>query len=116
MGWFVVALPVHIVAAMSHFLSSRELPRILTIYDIDMPIPVAKAAVRTHFYNQSSIKDRRVTEMLVEQGYMSLESTMLQHKQKTHLLQLLEGYTIPNEAERKRLTPDSTIDEQFMRA
>ena len=81
-----------------------------------MPLAKAKGAIRTHFYDKSYIKDRRVTEMLVEQGYMSLETTMLQHKQKTHLMQLLEGYTIINEADRKRLSPDSSIDEQFMRA
>jgi hypothetical protein len=85
------------------------------IYDLDVPLPTAKAAIRGHFYDKYDIKDRRITEMLVEQGYMSLETTMLQHKQKTHVLQLLEGYTIPNEAERKRLKPDSSIDEQFMR-
>lgn len=86
------------------------------IYDIDMPIDSAKAAIRNHFYDKSYIKDRRVTEMLVEQGYMSLETTMLQHKQKNHLMHFLEGYTVPNEAERQRLTSESTIDEQFMRA
>lgn len=81
-----------------------------------MPMEKAKAAIRGHFYDKKYIKDRRVTEMLVEQGYMSLETTMLQHKQKNHLMQFLEGYTVPNEAERKRLTTESTIDEQFMRA
>ena len=54
--------------------------------------------------------------MLVEQGYMSLETTMLQHKQKTHLMHFLEGYTIPMEAERKRLSPDASIEEQWARA
>ena len=49
------------------------------IYDIDMPLEKAKGAIRKHFYDKSYIKDRRVTEMLVEQGYMSLETTMLQH-------------------------------------
>lgn len=85
------------------------------IYDLDVPLPKAKATIRGLFYDQDEIKDSRVSEMLVEQGYMSLESTLLQHKQKTHVLQLLEGYLIPNEADRKRLKPDSSIDEQFMR-
>jgi len=93
----------------------REMPRILTIYDISMPIDQAKAAVRKHFYDNGNIKDYRIQEALVAQGYFSLETTMLQHKQKAHLMRFLEGYTIPNEAERKRLSPDATIDEQFAR-
>eukprot|EP00339_Tiarina_fusa_P000161 CAMPEP_0117045434 /NCGR_PEP_ID=MMETSP0472-20121206/31436_1 /TAXON_ID=693140 ORGANISM="Tiarina fusus, Strain LIS" /NCGR_SAMPLE_ID=MMETSP0472 /ASSEMBLY_ACC=CAM_ASM_000603 /LENGTH=121 /DNA_ID=CAMNT_0004757443 /DNA_START=27 /DNA_END=392 /DNA_ORIENTATION=+ len=93
----------------------REIPRILTIYDIEMPIDQVKEAVRSHFYEYKDIKDPRVIEMLVEQGYFSLETTMLQHKQKSHLMRYLEGYTIPMEGERKRLTADSTIDEQFAR-
>jgi hypothetical protein len=93
----------------------RELPRILMIYDIDMPHPEVKASIRQHFYNQKDIKDSRVKEMLVEQGYMALETTMLQHKQKNHLMHFLEGYTVPMEAERKRLSPDASIDDQFAR-
>ena len=85
------------------------------IYDLDIPIPEAKAAVRQHFYGQAHLKDPRVTEMLVEQGYISLETTMLQHKQKTHLMHFFEGYTVPMEAERKRLSPDATMEEQWAR-
>jgi NADH dehydrogenase (ubiquinone) 1 alpha subcomplex subunit 6 len=91
------------------------MPRILNIYDIDLPVHEVKAAVRQHFYDNKDIKDYRVQEMLVEQGYFSLETTMLQHKQKAHLMRFIEGYTVPMEAERKRLAPDATIDEQFAR-
>jgi hypothetical protein len=86
------------------------------IYDLDIPILEAKASVRQHFYDQGHLKDARVTEMLVEQGYISLETSMLQHKQKTHLMRFFEGYTVPMEAERKRLNPDSTMEEQWARA
>jgi hypothetical protein len=92
-----------------------EIPRILMIYDVDIPAAEARASVRDHFYQNKDIKDSRVIEMLVEKGYMSLETTMLQHKQKAHIMHFLEGYTVPMEAERKRLTEDATIDEQFAR-
>lgn len=85
------------------------------IYDIDIPIPEVKTAVRGHFYEQKDIKDPRVIEMLVETGYFSLETTLLQHKQKSHLMRFLEGYTVPMEAARKRLSPDASIDDQFAR-
>ena len=61
------------------------------IYDLDMPVSEAKDSIRSHFYNNKDIKDSRVQEMLVEQGYMALETTMLQHKQKAHLMHFLEG-------------------------
>ena len=91
------------------------MPRILMIYDIDMPLKDARTAIRTKFYENKDIKDARIAEMLVEKGYMSLETSMLQHKQKAHLMHFLEGYTVPMEAERKRLDPDASIDEQFAR-
>ena len=86
------------------------------IYDIDMPVSDAKVAVRKQFEENQHIKDPRVIEALVEQGYYSLETTMLQHKQKAHLMRLLEGYTTSVEAERKFLSPDASIDEQFARS
>lgn len=85
------------------------------IYDLDIPVPAAKESIRKYFYDNKDIKDSRVQEMLVEKGYMSLETTLLQHKQKAHVMHFLEGYTVPMEAERKRLSPDATIDEQFAR-
>uniref|UniRef100_A0A7S2XS79 Complex 1 LYR protein domain-containing protein n=1 Tax=Attheya septentrionalis TaxID=420275 RepID=A0A7S2XS79_9STRA len=94
----------------------KEVPRVLTIYDIDMPLPEARAAVRSHFERNAAIKDDRVLEMLVERGYMELEETLLQHKQRPHLLRTLEGYLTPEGATRKRLTANSTQDEQFDRS
>jgi Complex 1 protein (LYR family) len=93
----------------------RELPRILMIYDIDMPMTQAKASIRKRFHDNKDIKDERVQEMLVETGYFALETSMLQHKQKNHLMHFLEGYTVPMEAERKRLSSDASIEEQFAR-
>ena len=37
----------------------RELPRVLTIYDIDMPNSVARAAVEKHFRKNAHLKDER---------------------------------------------------------
>mmetsp|Transcript_7544 Transcript_7544/g.22025 ORF Transcript_7544/g.22025 Transcript_7544/m.22025 type:complete len:123 (-) Transcript_7544:160-528(-) len=93
----------------------KELPRILMIYDIDMPIPEVKQKIRSSFYEHAHVKDPRVTEMLVAQGYFNLETTMLQHKQKAHLMHYLEGYMISGEGDRKRLPPDASIDDQFAR-
>eukprot|EP00934_Nitzschia_sp_Nitz4_P002661 Nitzschia sp. Nitz4//scaffold16_size188269//24468//24964//NITZ4_001771-RA/size188269-augustus-gene-0.74-mRNA-1//1//CDS//3329538455//2651//frame0 len=93
----------------------KELPRVLTIYDIDIPMDKAKSSIRKLFYEQKDIKDPRVTEMLVETGYFNLETAMLQHKQKAHLMRYFDGYIVAEEAGRKRLSADATIDEQFAR-
>ena len=86
------------------------------IYDIDMPIEACKKTIRERFYDQKDIKDERVQEMLIETGYFALETSMLQHKQKNHLMHFLEGYTVPMEAERKRLmSQDAPIEDQFRR-
>lgn len=88
----------------------------LAIYDIDMPVKNCKKTIRARFYDNKDIKDERVQEMLIEVGYFQLETSMLQHKQKNHLMHFLEGYTIPMEAERKRfMNADAPIDEQFRR-
>ena len=81
-----------------------------------MPVKNCKKTIRARFYDNKDIKDERVQEMLIEVGYFQLETSMLQHKQKNHLMHFLEGYTIPMEAERKRfMNADAPIDEQFRR-
>ena len=37
----------------------RELPRVMTIYDVDMPLKEAKSAVMYHFRKHSALKDGR---------------------------------------------------------
>lgn len=100
---------------MLSFISLREAPRVLTIYDLNnMGVKDVKKAVREHFYKHSHIRDSRVIDMLVEKGYIDLEDTLLQHKQKNHLLLLLES-PIGTDFNDKRLSADASIDEQFQR-
>ncbi|GFH50391.1 NADH dehydrogenase (ubiquinone) 1 alpha subcomplex subunit 6 [Chaetoceros tenuissimus] len=93
----------------------KELPRALTIYDIDTPLPEARAAIRSKFEYYGQIKDTRVLDMLIEKGYMDLEETLLQHTQRSHLLRSLSLNTEMQGSQRKRLSPESSIDEQFAR-
>lgn len=87
----------------------------MNIYDIvHMGEPELKTSIRSHFYHHQNIKDDRVIDMLLEKGYIDLEDTLLQHKQKSHLMILLEGPT-NTITQRKNLTDDSSIDEQFAR-
>lgn len=96
---------------------AKELPRVLTIYDIDLPVPEARAGIRALFEDNSKIKDTRVRDMLIEKGYMELEETLLHYKQKPHLLRIFEGFKHTSTgADRKKLRMGASIDEQFDRA
>jgi NADH dehydrogenase (ubiquinone) 1 alpha subcomplex subunit 6 len=95
---------------------AKELPRVLTIYDIDLPLSEARTGIRTLFNQNGNIKDPRVVDMLVEKGYMELEETLLHYKQKPHLLRLFEGFKHQSTgADRKKLGLGATADEIFAR-
>jgi NADH dehydrogenase (ubiquinone) 1 alpha subcomplex subunit 6 len=72
--------------------------------------------IRNSFEKYGQIKDPRVIDMLVEKGYMDLEETLLQHTQRSHLLRRLSENNEMQGSARKRIMPDSTIDEQFARS
>lgn len=87
----------------------------MQIYDIvHMGERDIKDAVRKHFYAKRDVKDQRVINMLLELGYIDLEDTLLQHKQKNHLMLLLES-PIGTEFNSKQLGPGSSEEEQFQR-
>ena len=87
----------------------------MQIYDIvHMGKSEIKDASRGHFYKAAHIKDERVIDMLVEKGYIDLEDTLLQHKQKAQLMLILEGKT-GTDQNHKLLYANATEDEQFAR-
>ncbi|GMH84515.1 hypothetical protein TrST_g1305 [Triparma strigata] len=71
----------------------RELPKVLSIYDIDMPLPEATLKIKNLFTQNSHVKDERVKDILVAKGYMELEETLMQWKQKAQLMRIFEGQT-----------------------
>ncbi len=72
---------------------SKELPRVLTIYDADLAPADARAQVQALFRKNAHVQDPVIVDMLVKKGYMELEETLMQWKQKTHLLRLLAADT-----------------------
>ena len=93
----------------------REVPRVMMIYDIvHMGQGEVKQSIRKYFYDNAHIRDSRVLDMLLERAYIDLEDTLLQHKQKNHLMLILEG-RVGTDFNNKLLTPDATEEEQFAR-
>jgi len=68
----------------------KEVPRVLTLYDIDMPVRDARYSIRFHFDKHKKLEDGRIIDRLLAMGYLEMEETLMQWKQKTHLLRLLE--------------------------
>lgn len=70
---------------------TKELPKVLSIYDIDLPLPKARALIRSHFSANAHVKDPRVKDILIAKGYMELEETLMQWKQKAQLMRVFEA-------------------------
>lgn len=80
----------------------------MTIYDIDLPLVQAKSVIGWHFRKNSNLKDGRVIGLLLSKGYMELEETLMQWKQKTHLLRILEPIELQKQ-EVIELTPRQKV-------
>ncbi|KDO29249.1 hypothetical protein SPRG_19915 [Saprolegnia parasitica CBS 223.65] len=77
---------------------TKQVPRVLTLYDINMEPREARLAVQAFFRKNAEIKDPRVIDMLISKANMELEETLMQWKQKSHLLTLLDsGVKLQNE-------------------
>lgn len=69
---------------------TKQIPRVLTLYDINMEPSDARKAIQNLFRENAHVKDPRAIDMLVTKAHMEVEETLMQWKQKTHLLTLLE--------------------------
>lgn len=78
----------------------KELQNVLVLYKVHMPVKEASSVLKQHFRKNDWVKDKVVIGLLVSKGYMELEETLLQHKQKTHLMRILAP--IEWEIEKKR--------------
>lgn len=74
---------------------TKQVPRVLTLYDIPMEPAEARLAVQALFRKHENVQDPRVVDMLITKANMELEETLMQWKQKVHLTQLLdEGFAL----------------------
>mmetsp|Transcript_29206 Transcript_29206/g.45389 ORF Transcript_29206/g.45389 Transcript_29206/m.45389 type:complete len:122 (+) Transcript_29206:68-433(+) len=94
----------------------RELPRVITVYDLEVPVPAARVAVREMFRKNDGVKDTAVRSMLVEKGYMELEETLLQWKQKAQIMRLFEGYVQYDQGHLKTKPKDGDFLAEFYKS
>ena len=95
--------------AVQLFLDScRELPRILTIFDIDIPQPVVRHRIANMIRENQWVKDERTIKMLVSKGYLELEEACLQYKTKHQLLNKIDPTFM-----RKHKESDDFLDNFF---
>jgi NADH dehydrogenase (ubiquinone) 1 alpha subcomplex subunit 6 len=74
------------------------------------PSTQARVQVQNLFRKNSHVGDPVIVDMLVKKGYMELEETLMQWKQKTHLLRLLAADTeTPRKYKNKK-----TFTEKFL--
>jgi NADH dehydrogenase (ubiquinone) 1 alpha subcomplex subunit 6 len=89
---------------------TKQVPRVLTLYDIPMEPSEARLAVQALFRKHADVKDPRVVDMLINKANMELEETLMQWKQKVHLIQLLDS----GEALRAAaIKPSDSVEDQL---
>lgn len=69
----------------------KSLPHVLNVYDIDMTPKAARHHLADLFRHNSHIRDPRVVAILVHKGQLELDETLLQYKQRSHLIERLGG-------------------------
>eukprot|EP01083_Nonionella_stella_P132354 402387_1 len=68
----------------------RELPRVFTIYDINLPLSQGRGRIADLIREHKDVKDERVVNMLVAKGYLELEEAMLQYKTRHDFLNKID--------------------------
>eukprot|EP00943_MAST-04B_sp_MAST-4B-sp1_P000092 g92.t1 len=68
----------------------KATPKVKTVFDVDMPLSEMRRAITWQFRKSAHIQDPRIVDMLVVKGEMDLEETLMQYKQKPHLMRILE--------------------------
>lgn len=78
----------------------REVPRVLTIYDLEISVDEARQRVREAFKKSAWVKDERTITILCHKGEVDLDETLLQYKTKSQLMSFLEPRLMTPKQER----------------
>ena len=68
----------------------RQVPTVLTIYDVDMTVTEARGVVKAAFAKNAGVTDARTIAILNHKGRTELQEATLQYKTKAQLMSFLE--------------------------
>ena len=74
---------------------AREIPRLVTVYDLPHTPRQIRAGVANRFRCFADINDAQVVNLLVSKAEMELEESLMQWKQKTHVVRLIDSFASP---------------------
>ena len=69
----------------------KQLPKILSTYQMNIPLPEAKKLIRDKFYANADVRDPRVAEILVYRGAMELDEIVNQFPHEDQLRSYFDG-------------------------
>ena len=69
----------------------KQLPKILSTYQMNISLPEAKKFIRDKFYANADVRDPRVAEILVYRGAMELDEIVNQFPHEDQLRSYFDG-------------------------
>jgi len=68
----------------------RNVPTVLTIFDVDMTVGEARKIIKDKFADNAFVEDPRAIAILNHKGRVELNECMLQYKTKAQIMYILE--------------------------
>ena len=69
----------------------KQLPQILSTFQVNLSLPEAKRIIRDKFYANADVRDPRVAEIMVYRGAMQLDEIVNQFPHEDQVRQFFDG-------------------------
>ena len=69
----------------------KQLPQILSTFQVNLSLPEAKKIIRDKFYANADVRDPRVAEIMVYRGAMQLDEIVNQFPHEDQVRQFFDG-------------------------
>ena len=78
-------------AVLLYKATMKQLPQILSTFQVNLSLPEAKKIIRDKFYENADVRDPRVAEILVYRGAMQLDEIVNQFPHEDQVRQFFDG-------------------------
>ena len=78
-------------AVLLYKATMKQLPQILSTFQINLSLPAAKKIIRDKFYENADVRDPRVAEIMVYRGAMQLDEIVNQFPHEDQVRQFFDG-------------------------